>query len=103
MRQPKKAEITILTQAIKDRIKDPESLQLRRVMARTDNGIISLCGEANSKNSYGGYVGCQPFFVYYMVTSGSTHTEPSVVGLEGGTNGTVAVNMCRKIGYESRA
>lgn len=47
---------------IKNQMKDPESTQFRnlREIQNTLNEK-SLCGEINSKNSYGGYVGYMPF------------------------------------------
>ena len=38
-------------------LKDPSSVQLRNVQANTD----VICGEYNSKNSYGAYSGFEPF------------------------------------------
>jgi len=47
---------------IKNRMKDPSSTQFKnlREIKNTLN-TPSLCGEVNSKNSYGGYVGFKPF------------------------------------------
>ena len=50
------------TEAVKRMMKDPESTQFRDL--RTINnktGKNAICGEVNSKNSYGGYVGFTPF------------------------------------------
>ena len=48
--------------ALKDRLTDPLSLQLREVRrSETNNGAV--CGEFNSKNRMGGYVGFKPFTV----------------------------------------
>lgn len=49
----------------KDSLKDPDSAKFKDVflsLHETENAK-ALCGLANSKNSYGGYVGFQPFIV----------------------------------------
>ena len=47
---------------ILEQLKDPGSAQFRRVfIARHDNGELTLCGEVNAKNGYGGYDGFRPF------------------------------------------
>jgi hypothetical protein len=53
--------------AIKSRLKDPDSAQFRNVYFTDASGGPMVCGEVNSKNSYGGYVGFQRF-----VASGDT-------------------------------
>ena len=51
-------------QKVKDSLKDPESAQFRS--ERIAKAPAIFCGEVNSKNSMGGYVG----FKRYIVTSG---------------------------------
>jgi len=43
------------------KLKDPESARYADVRKAEKGGMV--CGWVNSKNSYGGYVGFQPFFV----------------------------------------
>lgn len=47
--------------AIRQRAKDPDAAQFRneRFLERGDTSIV--CGEANLKNAFGGYIGYQPF------------------------------------------
>lgn len=45
---------------VKDRLKDPESAQFRNVRRLPDGDV---CGEVNSKNGFGGYVGFQHFWI----------------------------------------
>lgn len=45
---------------VSEDLKDPSSSQFRNLVAY-DDGLI--CGELNAKNSYGGYVGYNPFYV----------------------------------------
>lgn len=47
---------------IKEFMKDPDSTQFRNVKEIVNTqGSKVLCGQINSKNSYGGYVGFKPF------------------------------------------
>jgi hypothetical protein len=47
--------------ALRERAKDPDAVQFRneRMIARGDT--LFVCGEFNSRNSYGGYAGFTPF------------------------------------------
>lgn len=48
--------------AIQYRMKDPGSTTFRNIGAvQKSDGTISVCGEVNSKNSFGGYNGFMPF------------------------------------------
>jgi hypothetical protein len=44
--------------AVAHELKDPESAQFRDLKQYGD----LICGEVNAKNSYGGYVGFEPFY-----------------------------------------
>lgn len=51
----------------KSKLKDPSSIQLRQLMVSNfqapDSSPATIwCGQVNAKNSYGGYVGFNPFF-----------------------------------------
>lgn len=59
-------------QAVKSRLKDPESAQFSNLYASNNEGANVVCGEVNSKNSYGGYSGPQQFV-----------GNPSIVFLQG--------------------
>lgn len=57
-----KAEITLVETTLRDRMKDPNSTQFRKIGAVVkSDGTIRVCGEVNSKNSFGGYNGFSPF------------------------------------------
>lgn len=43
---------------LKDKLKDPDSVEFRNVFVSTANAV---CGEFNAKNSFGGYAGFQRF------------------------------------------
>lgn len=50
--------------AVKAALKDPYSAQFGAFSAfQLDNGDRVYCGKVNAKNSYGGYIGYQTFFV----------------------------------------
>lgn len=51
-------------EAIAKNLTDPWSLQMRSLSQRTVEGKTMICGEANAKNSFGGYTGFKPFFFF---------------------------------------
>ena len=57
--------LELIKMKVRDQMKDPESTQFRnlRLVRRVDSPEprYNLCGEVNSKNSFGGYVGFQRF------------------------------------------
>lgn len=46
---------------IRGSLKDPSSAEFRNVFVSRKGGAPVVCGEVNSKNSFGGYVGFQRF------------------------------------------
>lgn len=62
-----KEEIAQAQEFFKKSLKDPDSAQFRNVLYFEKTGSSgkpnkNVCGEINAKNSYGGYVGFQPFY-----------------------------------------
>lgn len=61
--EPKGVDATLAKQIaadVADQFTDPLTTQLRRIQPlSTHQGVI--CGEVNTKNLYGGYVGFKPF------------------------------------------
>lgn len=55
----KAAEVAI--GAVRDKMKDPASVQFRNVKQVKYKSGMLLCGEFNAKNGYGAYTGYQPF------------------------------------------
>ena len=55
----------VVQSAIIDGMKDPGAAQLRNLVAYDLSGDQgrAICGELNGKNSFGAYVGYQPFFL----------------------------------------
>lgn len=62
-----------LTKSIQDgvrnKLKDPESARFGKIAAGDVGGQTIVCGWVNAKNSYGGYIGMQPFFGYFQINS----------------------------------
>jgi hypothetical protein len=48
---------------VKPALKDPDSAQFRGVFVSGNKLFWHVCGEVNSKNSFGGYTGFQRFMV----------------------------------------
>lgn len=48
-------------EAIKAKLRDPESAQFRDVAFHSGSGTPITCGEVNSKNGFGGYSGFERF------------------------------------------
>ena len=52
-------EFTKYTDAVRNKMKDPESARFKNLRLNSNN----VCGEVNGKNSSGGYVGYRRFFI----------------------------------------
>jgi hypothetical protein len=85
--QSREAKIVALAQKnVRDKLKDPDSANFRNVElhagAKPEAGSVYVCGEVNSKNSYGGYVGFRPFMtlVFWDEAKGSGIAGLSLVG-----------------------
>lgn len=49
-------------ESVRSALKDPESAKFGQIyLNKNKDGLSAVCGEVNSKNSYGGYVGPQRF------------------------------------------
>jgi hypothetical protein len=46
---------------VKQNLKDPDSAKFRNEKVYRSNGLIYVCGELNSNNSFGGYGGFERF------------------------------------------
>lgn len=56
-------------EAVESKLKDPGSAEFRNVRFSDRGGVPMSCGEVNSKNSFGGYIGFQKY-----VSGGSAET-----------------------------
>jgi hypothetical protein len=59
-----KSEIALVKTLVSETTRDPEAVKFRFLTGyRASNGDMIICGEANAKNAYGGYVGYTPLWV----------------------------------------
>ncbi len=55
----------IAISSIKEQLRDPDSAKFSGVfLPKGDKGNVSVCGNVNAKNSFGGYAGTVRFLVY---------------------------------------
>jgi hypothetical protein len=72
---------------VRRRLKDPESARFGRMSASNADGVVTVCGWVNAKNSYGGYTGMSPFNgvlsskpkTFFLVGLGSSSSEHSAI------------------------
>ncbi|TWD58112.1 hypothetical protein FB480_101867 [Agrobacterium vitis] len=79
-------------------LKDPTSPIFGGVAAAKSNkGLVNVCGIVNAKNSYGGYTGDQP---YFGALAGKEPNQIFVVIGFGGTDSEryAVTEMCRRAG-----
>jgi hypothetical protein len=55
------AWIRVSEDAIRAKLKDPDSAEFRNVNFYAGGGVPMACGEVNAKNGFGGYTGFEPF------------------------------------------
>ena len=58
-------------------LKDPNSVQFRKLHVAHEGAKPVLCGELNAKNSYGGYVGFRRFYAMQRLADGAIDTDDS--------------------------
>lgn len=84
----KKSEADLIVDAqrqVADLMKDPESTKFRKSkIVKGDDSIDTLCGEINSKNSYGGYVGFKSFAVAVINRGQSITVVPDLLSIDEG-------------------
>ncbi|WP_368759500.1 hypothetical protein [Klebsiella michiganensis] len=90
-------------------MKDPSSTQFRDVVSKKigekDDGSIAMlvCGEVNSKNSFGAYSGYSPFVIALTMKSKGVLSSGVVYAVEGkavdnlptGKNSSNTINPCK--------
>jgi len=56
-------DIKMAKETVASELRDPDSAQFRNIIESKENewGVVTVCGEVNGKNAYGGYVGYQRF------------------------------------------
>jgi hypothetical protein len=67
VRNASKSDLQALRAAMEDRLKDADSAKFRNVRIGDEkDGSQVMCGEVNSKNSFGAYAGYTKFIAAYM-------------------------------------
>lgn len=91
------AQRAAIEDGIKARLKDPESARFGAIKAGRAPDGVTVCGQVNAKNSFGGYTGMETF---YGVLRGTTFTEVDLD--ESGPKGSRwASNKCAQVGLGS--
>lgn len=93
------SEIAIIQKAMESRLKDPDSMRLQNVRFAPNKteGMQTVCGEVNAKNSYGGYVGFRGFYAVYIANSNKGTPVAAVIGVDDGRTNAASI-MCKKEG-----
>lgn len=98
------AEKAILTKSFAAGLKDPDSAKFQWAKVRKAmplDGSFDYCAMVNSKNSYGGYVGMQPFIGTVAVTKGKiTAGVMGAVGESTPMYRDILPKMCRDKGLD---
>ena len=68
-------DIRAATSYIRHTAKDPDSIEFRALRKSTTGESVFpvVCGEYNGRNSFGAYVGFQPFYAMVMLTTVIVH------------------------------
>ena len=79
-------QISAVQREVRSNLKDPESARFGAIAAsRSESGKYAVCGFVNGRNSYGGYMGMQPYagtlvtvasqnsFLIYSFNDGEIH------------------------------
>lgn len=87
-------EIAIIRASFEDKLKDADSAKFKDVLVYVKPGaepVHSLCGQVNSKNSYGAYAGYSPFFGVLVPKKPESETIVLIMSMD-----EVAAAMCEK-------
>ncbi len=95
-------ELSAIETGLRESLKDPGSMVLGSVAAASSgDGIVYVCGTVNAKNSFGGYVGYQPFLgiMASMKAEGKTIAHFSVSSIGGSeTDASIVISLCKHYG-----
>lgn len=90
-----KNEKAMISNAVKLKLKDPDAAKFKWVKLAEKSWYVHYCGMVNSKNSYGGYVGFQPFVAVLTWTKGKLDSNIKI-DIDDPES---AIEFCEKIGY----
>ncbi|WP_340618463.1 hypothetical protein [Xenorhabdus entomophaga] len=72
--------INIGESIVRDNLKDPDSAKFDSFYPSPDESDGYVCGMVNAKNTYGGYTGKKPYYVYIETKGGKLkHHGPVVI------------------------
>lgn len=95
-REPTNEERAIIEAGVKARLRDPDSAQFRGIKIGPDEKkTLMACGEVNSKNAYGGYIGFSKFTAMLIERDGKI-AAAMLVGID--SRHPVVAEQCAKIG-----
>lgn len=101
------AEKVSLTRSMSQTLKDPDSAHFKWmpvVLIRRTDGATNYCGLLNSKNSYAGYVGFQPFYAQLTSDAKGQFATGIIRIIEEPNNPNLPADnvrgLCRGFGYE---
>lgn len=96
------SEKSTVQEGVRSSLKDPTSPLFGAMAAsKGTDGVITVCGYVNGKNSYGGYVGDKPYIGILAPASGTkTGKAAFVVAGMGGTDTDTMVtySLCQQSG-----
>jgi hypothetical protein len=98
------AEKTILTKGFAAGLKDPDSAKFQWAKIQKGlpmDGTVDYCAMVNAKNSYGGYIGAQPFIGSIVIAKGKIVSAiMGAVGESAPMYRDILPNMCREKGLD---
>jgi hypothetical protein len=92
-------ETAVVAEAVRHRLKDPDSMQLENVRVGPGKtaGSLTVCGEVNARNAMGGYVGMRTFYAMYVLENKVGKPAAVVIGIDD-ARANVAQEWCAKAG-----
>lgn len=71
------SQIAILHAGLKSVLKDPDSATFSNHSAnQSNNGLVTVCGSVNAKNSFGGFTGKKPYIAF--LSNGSKYETAKI-------------------------
>lgn len=95
-----RAEKKIIAKELAAELKDPKSSRFKWAKyPKSSEAMVFYCGQVNSKNSFGGYVGFRSYIAFVLNKNGKI-VSAGLIGTEDSQSGTAVENMCREHGLD---
>jgi hypothetical protein len=92
------SQLRSIHQAVREKLKDPESARFGRIVAGKDTkDIISVCGLVNARNGFGGYTGETPFLGIFIGNATKSIFFPVKIG-GAGFDTPAVISVCKQKG-----